>query len=358
MSLDQGSARPDEPGGGDGHERLYNVLFEETHDFAFLLDARGRVVEANSRVRAATGTTGDEVTGTELWNTAWFRHTSGDRHRLREDLQRAVGGEHVDRGFRMESGDSPVFVDVGIRPVLDPQGTVELLFVTGVETEIGSRISDLVAEKECLEEFVRVVTHDVRHLLGVATGNLAVAAEDNDRAAFEHTRRSLERIEGLLDHVAATVRDGKLIGDREECHLGAVADEAWQYAGTDEASLVIEDSTTVRADPVRLVEVFENFYRNVDDHAPPGVTVRVGTTADGFYVADDGPGLPSGLEPFEAGACGDAGGSGVGLSIVETIVNAHGWSIEATESADGGARFEIETGLRQDVTTVDPTRTG
>lgn len=346
MSLNQGSARPDEPGSDEGYERLYDVLFEETHDFAFLLDSRGRVVEANSRVQAATGTAAGEITGTRLWNTAWFQHTSGRRHRLREDLQRAIGGEHVDRGFRMESGDSQVFVDVGIRPVLDPQGTVELLFVTGVETEVGSRVSDLVAEKESLEEFVRVVTHDVRHLLGVATGNLAVAAEDNDQAAFDQTRRSLERIEGLLDHVAATARDGKLIGDREECHLGAIADEAWQYAGTDEASLVIEDSTTVRADPVRLVEVFENFYRNVGDHAGPGVTVRVGTTADGFYVADDGPGLPSGLEPFEAGACGDPGGSGVGLSIVETVVNAHGWSIEATEAADGGARFDIETSLQ------------
>jgi signal transduction histidine kinase len=72
------------------------------------------------------------------------------------------------------------------------------------------------------------------------------------------------------------------------------------------------------------------------------VTVTVGGLPDGFYVADDGEGVPPADRDrvFERGyTTGD--GTGLGLSIVEQIVGAHGWSVRATESEDGGARFEI-----------------
>lgn len=44
---------------------------------------------------------------------------------------------------------------------------------------------------------------------------------------------------------------------------------------------------------------------------------------------------------FDHGFTTRAGGSGFGLSVVRTIVGAHGWDVTATESAWGGARFEM-----------------
>jgi signal transduction histidine kinase len=73
------------------------------------------------------------------------------------------------------------------------------------------------------------------------------------------------------------------------------------------------------------------------------VTVTVGDLADGFYVADDGPGIdaedPSAV--FEAGYSTSVDGTGFGLSIVTEIAEAHGWQVGATESDEGGARIEI-----------------
>jgi signal transduction histidine kinase len=73
------------------------------------------------------------------------------------------------------------------------------------------------------------------------------------------------------------------------------------------------------------------------------VTVTVGDLPDGFYVADDGPGIPATERGsvFEAGYSTDSGGTGFGLSIVATIAEAHGWTVEVTESEAGGARFEV-----------------
>lgn len=79
----------------------------------------------------------------------------------------------------------------------------------------------------------------------------------------------------------------------------------------------------------------------------PGVTVRVGELDDpgGFYVADDG----SGIDPdqreriFDDGYTTSQSGTGLGLAIVENIAAAHGWAVRVTESAEGGARFEVVT---------------
>ncbi len=71
--------------------------------------------------------------------------------------------------------------------------------------------------------------------------------------------------------------------------------------------------------------------------------MTVGPLDDGFYVADDGVGLSTeaGERIFEAGYSGTRDGTGFGLSIVNRIVDAHGWDIRVTASAEGGARFEI-----------------
>ena len=81
-----------------------------------------------------------------------------------------------------------------------------------------------------------------------------------------------------------------------------------------------------------------------------GVTVRIGTFAAdgphddaGFFVADDGPGIPVAERDrvFEAGYSTSDDGTGFGLDIVRSIASAHGWAADVTESDRGGARFEF-----------------
>jgi signal transduction histidine kinase len=73
------------------------------------------------------------------------------------------------------------------------------------------------------------------------------------------------------------------------------------------------------------------------------VTVTVGSLPRGFYVEDDGPGIPPDDREsvFEAGYTTEREGTGFGLSIVQTIAEAHGWDIMVTEGSEGGARFEV-----------------
>jgi signal transduction histidine kinase len=80
-----------------------------------------------------------------------------------------------------------------------------------------------------------------------------------------------------------------------------------------------------------------------------GVGVTVGDLPDGFYVADDGPGIPASKRDtvFDVDYSTSDDGTGFGLRIVEQIAEAHGWTVEVTEGREGGARFEI-TGVTFD----------
>ena len=105
----------------------------------------------------------------------------------------------------------------------------------------------------------------------------------------------------------------------------------------------------LQADATRLRQLLENLFRNSVDHGGEDVTITVGTLADGFYVADDGPGIPEAErdQVFESGYSTNRDGTGFGLAIVEEIAAGHGWEITVTEGVEGGARFEV-TGVGSD----------
>lgn len=117
---------------------------------------------------------------------------------------------------------------------------------------------------------------------------------------------------------------------------------------TADAGLVVEADRAVEADSNRLQRLCENLFRNAVDHAGSAVALTVGplSDCDGFFVADDGSGIPPEDREtvFESGYSTAEDGTGFCLSIVETIADVHDWTIVLDESVDGGARFAFETG--------------
>jgi signal transduction histidine kinase len=87
-------------------------------------------------------------------------------------------------------------------------------------------------------------------------------------------------------------------------------------------------------------------FQNAVDQNDRPVTVRVGALdGDGFYIADDGKSILADRYDvvFEYGHTTSDDGTGFGLAIVSELVEAHGWTISVTDSADGGTRFELRT---------------
>jgi PAS domain S-box-containing protein len=207
------------------------------------------------------------------------------------------------------------------------------------------RERELQRERDRLDEFASFVSHDLRNPLQVASGRLELATDDRSSPHLTQVARSLDRMDQLIEDVLDLARQGSTLGERESVDLRELLSRCWTNVEAPDADLVVDGACVVRADSSRLASAVENLFRNAVDHGGEAVTVTVGLLDDesGFYVADDGPGIPDGERErvFESGYSTDSQGTGLGLAIVRQVAEAHGWDIDACESADGGARFEI-----------------
>lgn len=212
--------------------------------------------------------------------------------------------------------------------------------------QIRSREQDLQRQNEQLDEFASVVSHDLRNPLRVAEGRLELAQEECDSTHLDTVGRAHDRMRALIEDLLALAREGERVNETESVDVSALTKECWDTVATADATIRTEIDLRIRADRSRLKQLLENLYRNAIEHGGDDVTVTVGTVDDGFFVEDNGPGIPEDdrQDVFEAGYSTAADGTGFGLSIVKQIVEAHGWTITVTEGAAGGARFEI-TGL-------------
>ena len=329
-------------------------------------DAQRRVSAWNDAAADRFGWAADEVRGEtppvlpepagEATPAALYeRAESGDRIERRPVTVRTREGAALDQLVSLqplgtEAGDSGV-----VATYVTPTG--------------GPDAQPAAARSERLTEFAGVVAHDLRSPLSTAAGALELARETGDETEFDRAMGCIERVDGVVEELLALSRGE--VGEVADVPLAEVAETAWATAATADASLIIADDPTVRADAGQLRQLLENLFRNAVEHAGspdspgrddgaadacrptlaaaaapvpdpgPAVTVRVGATAEGFFVEDDGPGIPEAERDrvFEYGYSTAPEGTGYGLTIVRRIADVHGWDVTVGEGAAGGARF-------------------
>jgi len=294
------------------------------------------------------------------------------REEARRVDQRVRDGEAVDELLRRRTTDGlRTFRFRNVR--LSDDESIDGYAVYADVTDRVRRERELQRQNERLEEFASVVSHDLRNPLKVAEGRLSLAAEECDSDHLEDVAAAHERIDVLVEDLLTFAREGSPVGEVEPVDLAALADTCWGHVGTAGASLSIDTDATVHADRSRLQRLLENLLRNAVDHgstsppnaedavdhgstSPPNaedavdrgddaVAVTVGDLPDGrgFYVADDGTGIPADQHDrvFEGGYSTSDDGTGLGLAIVQGIAEAHDWTVSVTDSDAGGARFEV-----------------
>ena len=294
----------------------------------------------------------------------WAAYESGES-RVHDDISRVGEALDSDTGLR-----SLVILPLGKYGTLSAADTAPAAFdetdlflgrilatagETALETaeraaELRSRRDELERQNERLDEFASVVSHDLRNPLSVLSGSLELAAEaeDADGTHVQRAREAADRMATLIEDLLTLSKAGETTDEPEPVSLRPLAVDCASVVA-EHASVAVEvpENRRVRADPGRLRQLLENLLRNAvehgstDDAAP--VSVTVGSLLAGFYVADDGPGVPPEDRDrvFDHGYSTAPGGTGFGLHIVRRIAEAHGWSVSVIESEAGGTRFEV-----------------
>lgn len=208
---------------------------------------------------------------------------------------------------------------------------------------------------ERIEEVASVVSHDLQNPLTIARGYLERARRDGDEEYFEHVDEALAEIGEIGDGVVTMARMGKRIDRFEPIDVDSLVRSCWGELEPSDATLVVEDLPRIAGQYNHVFELFERLFENAVEYGStgdaadgssndPAVTITVGATESGLFVADDGPGIPEdGREQaLEAGYSTEQARPGLGLSIARAIAEAHGWRLSLGESGDGGLRVDLD----------------
>lgn len=213
-------------------------------------------------------------------------------------------------------------------------------------TESKQQRRKLQRQNERLDEFASVVSHDLRGPMTYALGHANKIADDYNEPPeeVEKVKEQIYRMEEITDGILELARNGRDIDDLQDLKPEAVAESAWDNIKTPGISLSADSDESLMADPARLKQLFENLFRNVNEHSGAD-SVQVWYTDNVLSIEDDGQGIPSAEreQVLEEGVTSKKDGTGLGLSIVKKIVDAHGWGINIESGSDGGARFTIHT---------------
>ncbi len=317
-------------------------------DPVVIVDIENRVVDSNPAARLLVGH--ETANGMDL--DQFFEEYPSVFERLQED----VSGEEVTLVF----DTTEQLFQFQVTPITDSYDeVVGKLVVLHNITELKERERTLEQQNERLEKFTSVVSHDLRNPLSIAQGYAELAETTGDPSHFATLHDAHKRMQTMIEELLILAQTGDTI---EETELISVADHVrntWKTTDTKDAQLdlKIPDTYELSTNPELLQHIFENLFRNAAEHGSKQQAESVDTAATvmittgvinregsmgGFYVEDDGTGIPPGIRDriFDHGFSG-GDGTGFGLSIVADFVAAHGWQIEASESETGGARFEI-----------------
>jgi signal transduction histidine kinase len=229
-----------------------------------------------------------------------------------------------------------------------------------LEQRVEARTAELSAVNKELESFSYSVSHDLRAPLRAIAGFVQILEEDHGASLNADARRSLERVKAnatrmgqLIDDLLAFAQIGRVAITRQRVDLNhiahTIAEEA-AAAAERPVTLVIEPLPPCVGEPVLLQQVFANLLSNAVKFSAraerPEITV--GATGGGeitYFVRDNGAGFDERFAEKLFGVfqrlhrTAEFEGTGVGLAIVQRIINRHGGRVWAEGKVGEGATF-------------------
>ena len=247
------------------------------------------------------------------------------------------------------------------------------LSVEAARHQLVEQNARLIEADKLKDEFVALVSHDLRTPLTSIIGYVELALDENDapldeerRGFLEVVTRSADRLLRLVDDLllAARVQSGRLMLNLEDLDLASLCEQAVleMHARAEQKGVTLaahgDARVVVQGDRRRLLQLLDNLVSNAIKFTPGGGHVDVVVAGKDAHatieVLDTGIGVAPGEEEriFDrfyrspGTATAQVQGSGLGLFIARAVVEAHGGTISAARRSEGGSVFRLELPLR------------
>jgi PAS domain S-box-containing protein len=305
----------------------------------------------------------------------WVPDLAGDTQLLRS-REAARLSLHVSVGVPIQSGVHVLGALVVYGDTVeDPQDTL-ITLLGGVAAHVGQFLERRRAEELAVElartkdEFVALVTHELRNPLAVISSAVELLDNDGDDLSADQQKhylqmigRSAERLTAMAGDLLdlARLESGHLAIRPEPADLSDILRQAVEFvaeaAGDKKltVNLDVPDSLELVADATRIRQVADNLLSNAVKYTPTGGTVTVtarlaeGGTEVGWQVSDTGIGIPAAERSrlfrrfYRASTALDRRipGTGLGLVIARTILDRHHGTIEVADGPGPGTTFSV-----------------
>ena len=355
----------------------FHILVDSVEEYAiYLLDPNGDIITWNTGAEKIKGYSAKEIVGKHF--TCFYTADDVAAGKPQRNLREAARRGYIrDQGLRVRKDGSTFEAEVVITALRD--GTGKIRGFSKVTRDITDQIRarEFEAEKiaaqkasKAKDDFLAALSHELRTPLTPALA-AATYLEDNAEKLppefaedIEIIKRNVQLQARLIDDLLDLTRiaRGKLHLELEDCDAHTITRNALEIAQSAIAAKKLKIATKfeakehhIRADCIRLQQVFWNLINNAVKFTSPGGEITVRTFNDKqarfhFEIVDTGIGiepqrLASLFQPFEQAdpsVTRQFGGLGLGLAISKRLVDLHGGTIEAqSRGRSFGATFKV-----------------
>ena len=358
-------------------DQRFRLLVDAVKDYAiFMLDTTGRVATWNIGAQRIKGYDANEIIGQHFSRFYEQHEIAAGKCELELDVA-ARDGRFEDEGWRLRKDGSRFWANVVITALRDARG--ELIGFVKVTRDLTERrILEqeqlrLVKAEEAIrlrDEFLSLASHELKTPLTVLQLQLDTLKARMDASDAKVTTKLLraakssERLGSLVDSLldVSRIATGRFALGLKQFDLvenaAGIIDALRPAAASagSELSLDAEPPVVGTWDPLRLEQVLTYLLSNAIKYGAGGaikVSVRQRAGEAMLEVRDHGPGIPEThigrlFQRFERGTASlrNFGGLGLGLYLIQEIVQAHGGSVVAENAEGGGARFSVRLPLQ------------
>ncbi len=322
-----------------------------------ILDDEGRTEQVNLAFSHMVGRRKEKMVGLPCADVLHMRETQGIEVCGPFLNGRAQGPFYVEGVLEPARGKEKI-VGVTVTPLYEGDELVNVIIT----------VQDITRFKEAEEmkvTFISVISHELKTPVAVIKGYASTlrredanwdrkTLEDGLMAIEEESNRLAELIDNLLE--VSRIQAGALKIRPEPTSLRPIVEKVtegfrMQTLRHDFVLDVPKNLPPVLADPERLRQILGNLLSNAVKYSPRGGVIRVGAWSDSdkvtVYVADQGIGIPPEeqgrlfrrFSRLDSGLRRETKGTGLGLYLVKSLVEAHGGSVWVHSEPEKGSTF-------------------
>ena len=359
-------------------EVRYRRLFETARDGVLLLDFNtGAITDANPFMCELLGYSHDELIGKELWEIGLFKDAEASRDAYRKLQEQGYiryshlpletrQGKHAEVEFvsNVYPEDHKPVIQCNIRD----NTAHRKLELAMIQTEA---MADLNRRKD---EFLAMLSHELRNPLAPIMNavHLLRLEQGSENPLQQQARTIIERQVGQLSHLVddllevSRIMSGRIRLQKENLDLRSVVERAVESVRPlieqRKHELTVSQSSEpiwLNADSTRIEQIVVNLLNNAAKYMEQGGRIWLSTQRDGdeavLRVRDTGVGISPDLLPHifdlftqaERSLDRSQGGFGIGLTLVQKLIDIHGGRVEAHSTQGQGSEFIVRLPVLQ-----------